>query len=442
MKQAVAINATPVKSVTKSKKMGFWTVLLFGINSIIGSGIFLLPSQGMKLFGPASIFVLGFDALLVLTIGLCFAEDASLFDETGGAYVYAKAAFGNFVGYEVGFVTWTIRIIAEGTLYVGFATAVAGVFPNLNTILDKDIIVTVMALSLMVMNLFGVKVASFMNNSVTVSKLLPLVIFIAIGIWFIKGNNFTPLIPSSVAQHGSFAKAAMTMFFVFTGIESSVVAAGEMQNPKKDLPRVLIIVILSVATFYTLVQAVCIGVLGKSLANSTTPIQDALGTMVGSFGKYLVAAGTLMSIGGVGFSTSFITPRFGVAMAEHGMMPKILTKKNRFDVPYVAIIVSALLGLLVAISGSFNTLVQISAVSRFAQYIPSCLAVLVFRKTMKNRKNGFKIPFGWLIPIVAIGVSLWLLVQTSVSNLIWGFGALLVAVPFYFLSRKNFIELK
>ncbi|ALB28792.1 APC family permease [Companilactobacillus heilongjiangensis] len=441
MKQAITLtNAPTVKSAVKSKKMGFWTVLLFGINSILGSGIFLLPNEGMRLFGPASIFVLAFDAVLVLTIGLCFAEDSSLFDETGGAYVYAKAAFGNFVGYEVGFVTWTIRIIAEGTLYVGFATAVAGVFPELNNPLDKDIIVTIMALTLMTVNLFGIKVAAILNNAVTVSKLLPLVFFIAIGIWFIKGGNFTPMIPASVASKGSFAKAAMTMFFVFTGIESSVVAAGEMKNPKKDLPRVLIIVILAVAAFYILVQTVCIGVLGKSLAVSTTPIQDAFGTMVGSFGKYLVAAGTLMSIGGVGFSTSFITPRFGVAMAEYGMMPQFLTHKNRFGVPHNAIIISALLGLLVAVSGSFNTLVQISAVSRFAQYIPSCLAVLVFRKTMKNRKSGFKIPFGWFIPVLAITVSLWLLAQTSISNLIWGFGALLVAVPFYFLSRKNFID--
>lgn len=441
MKQVISVDAAPtVHSTTKSKKMGFWTVLLFGINSIIGSGIFLLPNEGMRLFGPASIFVLMFDAILVLTIGLCFAEDSSLFSETGGAYVYAKAAFGDFVGYEVGFVTWTIRIIAEGTLYVGFATAVAGVFPALNNPIAKDIIVTVMALTLMVTNLFGIKVASILNNTVTISKLLPLVIFIAVGIWFIKGGNFTPLVPASVANKGSFAKAAMTMFFVFTGIESSVVAAGEMKNPKKDLPRVLIIVILAVAAFYILVQTVCIGVLGTSLAQSTTPIQDAFGKMVGNFGSYLVAAGTLMSIGGVGFSTSFITPRFGVAMAEHGMMPKFLTHKNRFGVPHNAIIISALLGLLVAVSGSFNTLVQISAVSRFAQYIPSCLAVLIFRKTMKNRKSGFKTPFGGLIPVIAITISLWLLAQTSISNLIWGFGALLVAVPFYFLTKKNFVK--
>ncbi|WP_237389453.1 APC family permease [Companilactobacillus zhachilii] len=436
MKKAIPMHH--VQTIKKSHKMGFWTILLFGINGIIGSGIFLLPNEGMKLFGPASLLVLGFDALLILTIGLCFAEDASLFKETGGPYVYAKAAFGNFVGYEVGFVTWAIRIIAEGTLYVGFATALAGVFPQLNNIMAKDIIVTILALSLMSINLMGVQVASIVNNVITVSKLVPLIIFIAVGIWFIKGPNFTPFVPAAVANTSSFSLAAITMFYVFTGVEGAVVAAGEMKNPQKDLPHVLIIIILAVATFYILIQAVCIGVLGSSLANSVTPVQDAFAKIAGGFGKYLIAAGTLLSIGGICVSSSFITPRSGVAMANHGMMPKMLAEKNRFGVPYLAIIISALLGLAIALSGTFNTLAQISAVSRFAQYIPSCIAVLVFRKTMKNRKSDFKIPFGWLIPVVAVTVSVLLLSQTNLVNLAWGFGALLVAVPFYFLSRKNF----
>lgn len=434
MKQPISLHTT----VEKSHKMGFCTILLFGINGIIGSGIFLLPNEGMKLFGPASLLVLAFDALLILTIGLCFAEDASLFKETGGPYVYAKAAFGNFVGYEVGFVTWAIRIIAEGTLYVGFATALAGVFPQLNDDVAKDIIVTILALSLMTMNLCGVKVASIINNTITVSKLVPLVLFIVVGIWFINGSNFTSFIPTGDTNTSSFSLAAITMFYVFTGVEGAVVAAGEMKNPQKDLPRVLIIIILAVAVFYILIQSVCIGVLGNSLATSVTPVQDAFGGIAGSFGKYLIAIGTLLSIGGICVSSSFITPRSGVAMANHGMMPKMLANKNRFGVPYLAIIISALLGLVIALSGTFGTLAQISAVSRFAQYIPSCIAVLVFRKTMKKRESNFRIPFGWLIPVVAVTISLFLLSQTEIINLIWGFGALVVAVPFYFLSRKNF----
>ncbi|WP_125764234.1 APC family permease [Companilactobacillus hulinensis] len=421
-------------------KMGFWTILLFGINGIIGSGIFLLPNQGMKLFGPASLIVLVFDALLILTIGLCLAEDASLFDETGGPYVYAKAAFGDFVGYEVGFVTWAIRIIAEGTMYVGFATALGGIFPSLNNTFSKDLVVTVIAIVLMVMNISGLKVTSIVNNTITISKLLPLVIFIAVGIWFIKGGNFTPFLPSKVANTSSFATASMTMFYAFTGVEGAVVAAGEMKNPEKNLPRALVAILLIVAAFYLLIQAVCIGILGSSLASSVTPVQDAFGKILGGFGKYLIAAGSLLSIGGICVASSFITPRSGVAMANHGMMPAILKKENSKGAPYVAIIVSTILGWGIAMSGTFATLAQISAVSRFAQYIPACIAVLVFRKTMKNRPTGFKIPFGWFIPVVAVVVSVWLLVNTAVVNLLWGLGALIIAVPFYFITRKNFID--
>ena len=87
-------------------KMGFWTIVLFGINSIIGSGIFLLPNNAMSIIGPASLGVLLFDMLLVLAMTFCFAEASGLFKDNGGPYIYAKEAFGNFIGYEVGFLTW------------------------------------------------------------------------------------------------------------------------------------------------------------------------------------------------------------------------------------------------------------------------------------------------------------------------------------------------
>lgn len=119
------------------RQMGFWSIILFGVNGILGSGIFLLPGQGYNLFGPASILALCADAVLVLMIGMCFAECAGLFTETGGAYLYAKTAFGPFVGYEVGVVTWAIRIIAEGTLYVAIATAIGGVYKPLATTTAK-----------------------------------------------------------------------------------------------------------------------------------------------------------------------------------------------------------------------------------------------------------------------------------------------------------------
>ena len=136
-------------------KMGFWTIVLFGINSIIGSGIFLLPNNAMSIIGPASLGVLLFDMLLVLAMTFCFAEASGLFKDNGGPYIYAKEAFGNFIGYEVGFLTWITRIIAFSTMGVGFATALGGIMPELSTPLMKNIIVTVIFALLAIMNLFG-----------------------------------------------------------------------------------------------------------------------------------------------------------------------------------------------------------------------------------------------------------------------------------------------
>lgn len=422
---------------TEKQKMGFWSIVLLGINGIIGSGIFLLPNQAMKLMGTASIGVFIFDALLVTSITVCFAECASLFEVNGGPYIYAKAAFGEFVGYEVGFVTWAIRMIAEATMAVAFATALGGIVPGWNTPLIKNIIVTVVIVSLALMNISGVTLSKIVNNIVTIAKLLPLLLFVLIGFFAINGNNFTPLFPGGTYHSGAFAAAAVLLFYAFTGFEGLVVAAGDMRKPEKNLPRAILLVIVIVTVFYILLQVVSIGILGQYLSASTAPIQEAFGKIAGNFGTSLVAAGTIISIGGICVASSFITPRSGVAMAENGIMPAIVGRRNKKNAPYVAILVSATISLLIAWSGTFETLAQISVVSRFAQYIPTCLAVIVFRYTRAQELRTFKIPGGWLIPIIAILVSVWLLIQVDVSQLLFGFGALVIAVPFYWIMKKQ-----
>lgn len=417
------------------KPMGFWSMLLFGITAIIGSGIFLLPSSGVQLIGVASIFVLLFDALLVISIALCFAKAATYFDRDGGPYLYAKEAFGNFVGFEVGFVTWAIRLIAKATMAVAFTTALGSIFPYFATQTGKMLLASILIIGLSATNIAGVNLSKILINTVTVAKLLPLILFVAVGIFFIKGNNFNPMFPGGEYVSGSFGQAAVTLFYAFTGFEGIVVAAGDMENPKKNLPKVIFLSILVVSLFYVLIQVVSIGILGpEAAAASSVPIQDAFERVAGGFGKALISAGTLLSTGGLLISSVYLTPRSGSALAENGMLPAVVAKRNRFNAPYVAIIISAIIVLAIAWSGTFSSLAMISAISRFAQYIPTCLAVLVFAKTKKEVTSGFTLPFGWFIPVLALFVSAWLLFQVSGEQLLWGLGALLVAVPFYFVT--------
>ena len=421
------------------EKFGFWSIVLLGINAIIGSGIFLLPNKAYALSGSYSLLVILFDAFLAISLALCFAELSGLFTRNGGPYIYAKAAFGNFIGFEVGFMKAAISIIAWAAMSNGFATALAAVYPEAGIPLVKNFIIVLLMGSLGLMNIFGVKLSKAVNNLVTVGKLLPLVLFIAAGLFCLQGNNLE-LGTAAAAEEFSFGAAALLIFYAFTGFEAIAEAAEDMENPKKNLPRAIVMVMLVVSVFYFLIQAVSIGVLGAGLSETKTPIATAAAYIFGPVGLALVTAGTLVSIGGINMASSFLTPRVIVAIADDKMLPPVLSRYSRWGTPYVAIIFSTVVGILIALSGSFTTLAAISVVSRFAQYLPSCLAVLVLRRRHPETPSSLQAPFGPLFPVVSIAVSIWLLLQADIDKIIFGLGGLAVGIPFYFLMKKQYLS--
>ena len=213
---------------------GFWSIVLLGINAIIGSGIFLLPNKAYALAGSFSLVVILFDALLAMSLALCFAEASGRFQRNGGPYIYARAAFGNFVGFEVGFMKAAISIIAWAAMANGFATALTAVVPAMKDPSYKDLVIIALMGSLGLINILGVQLSKVINNIVTVGKLLPLVLFIAIGIFYMNGANFTPLLPSGeTAAEFSFGAAALLIFYAFTGFEAIAEAAEDMDDPKR-----------------------------------------------------------------------------------------------------------------------------------------------------------------------------------------------------------------
>ncbi|MDU3878244.1 MAG: APC family permease [Veillonella sp.] len=405
-------------------KFGFWSIVLLGINGIVGTGIFLLPNKAYSIIGSASLGVLLFDAVIAGCIALCFAEAASLFTRNGGPYLYAKHALGDFWAFEVGVLKWIVTVIAWAAMAVGFATALGAAVPALSGDFAKDVISFILIVGLTIVNIFGVNVSKFVNNLITISKLVPLALFIAIGIFFINGANFTPVFPQDTYVDGSFAQAAVLLFFAYTGFEVIAIAAEDMKNPKKNLPRAIIMCMLLVSVLYMAILAVSIGVLGSDLANTKAPVQDAFNVIVGPIGMYVVLVGTLISMGGINFAEAYYAPR-------------VATSRNRYNAPYVAAIVTAIASVLLAWSGSFTTLAAISAVSRFTQYLPTCLAVIIFRRKWADKTRSYTIPGGYLIPVIAIGTSLWMLAQAQTNQLLWGLGGCIVILPFYYSYWKK-----
>ena len=422
-----------------SNKLGLFSIVLLGINAIVGTGIFLLPNQAYAEVGVTSIAVIVFDAFLVISIALCFAEMGGLYKNNGGPYLYAKDAFGDFVGFEVGIMKWAISIIAWAAMAMGFPTALGAVWePAQNPVVQKIIAITILVL-LGIMNIMGVKISKIMNNIVTTGKLIPLILFVTVGIFFIKGENFVNPVSETgeVVLKGTFGSAALLIFYAFTGFESIGVAAGDMDNAKKNVPLAICIVLILVAIIYILIQVNSIGILGASLATTSTPVATAAEKFLGKWAGAMVTAGTLISIGGINIASSFLTPRAGVAMSDEHQLPSFISKRNSKDVPYVAVIISVVLTALVTLTGSFTTLAAISVVSRFAQYIPTCLAVPVMRKKAPNMERGFVLPLGPVIPIIATVVSLWLLSQSDLKKIIFGLGGLVIGAVIYFIMKKT-----
>ena len=403
-------------------KLGLLSICLLGINAIVGTGIFLLPGQVAQHAGVWSIGVLLFDAFLVILIALCFAEAAGLFKKNGGPYVYAREAFGEFVGFEVGFMKWAIMIIAWAAMAVGFSTALAGVWAPAGTPLIRSIIAVIIIILLSTMNILGVSVSKIVNNVVTIGKLLQLIFFV-----------FKPMEAVPPLSFTTFGAGALLAFYAFTGFESIAVAAEDMENPERSVPLAIILVMTGVSVFYLLIQVASIGILGSELPTSAAQIADATAKFLGPVAKAMITAGSLISIGGINIASSFFIPRQSVALADDGFLPSIMKKRNKKDVPYVAVIVSGILTCLVCLTGSFQKLAAISVVSRFAQYIPTCLAIIVFRR--KGMKGSFKIPFGYVVPILAVAISLYLLWNSNVEKIIFGLGGLVIGAILYFIMK-------
>lgn len=423
----------------KKDKFGLWSIVLLGINGIIGTGIFLLPNRAYALMGPSSLLILLFDAFLAGCLALCFAEVAGFFSRNGGPYLYAKAAFGDFVGYEVGVLKLVVTIIAWAAMAVGFATALGAAFPFFAGDTMKNLIAAVLIGGLTIMNIAGVKISKILNNIMTISKLVPLCVFIAVGLFFVNGSNFTPFVPTHMAD-GAFANAAITMFFAYTGFEAIAVAAEDFKDPKKDLPRGIILTMIIVTIIYMLVVGISIGILGPDLAVDKAPIQTAFGRAVGPVGAYFILIGTLFSMGGINLAESFIAPRACTSLAEDGMLPAFLNRRTSWGTPWASSVVVAILSILLAWSGSFTTLAAISAVSRFTQYLPTVFSVIVFRRKWKDRERTYKIPGGIFVPVVAFLTSLWMLSNAKPMQLVWGLGGILVIAPYYLVYKKKKAE--
>ncbi len=397
--------------------LGKWDLTALGVNQLIGSGIFVLPASVAVLVGAAASPLVWISAAAVnVLIVLCFAEAGTRFRQAGGPYLYARQAFGPLVGFEVAWMIWLTRVASQAALANAFSLYLAYFLPGAGAGWSRIVVITVVIAVLTAINVRGVRQGSWLVNLFTVSKLLPLLIFVLLGAGFMEWGNFQGMLQP---RWEGFGQSILLLMFAFGGFEVVTLPAGEARAPRNDVPAALVLTIVIGAAFYLSVQVVAVGTLA-TLGETQTPIADAAAGFLGPAGGILIALGGLISIAGTNAGTMLAGPRLTFALGEQGELPGFFGHvHSRFRTPDASILIYALVAWGLALSGSFEQMAAVSAVARLVFYAVTCLAVPVLRR-QAPQSEGFRLPGGWLIPMLALAGSLAIVAGADRTSLLAG----------------------
>lgn len=402
-------DTTPSSSVLL-RGIGRYDFIALIINITIGAGILGLPAKLYVLAGTWSLLAYGLSAGIVTLIILCFAEVSSRFSGTGGPYLYARIAFGPLVGFEVGWLFWLSRIAAFASicnLFVSYATLFR---PQLATGWGRAGIMTVLVTGLATLNYVGVQRSARVNTLFTVTKLLAVALFAGVGLFFVKPGAFAwPPFPA----YTPFSQTVLLLIFTFSGFDVATIPSGEVQQPQRTVPLSLLVAIGTVAVLFMAVQIVCIGTL-PNLASSERPLADAARQFMGPAGGWFITVVALLTALGTLHALMLTGPRLLFAMAEQGQLPGWLAATHpRFRTPHRAILLTAALQLLLAVTGTFLYALTLSTLIRIAYFALTCAALPVLRRRADVPQAQFRVAGGWLISGLAVALCLWLLTNSS-----------------------------
>ncbi len=414
------------------RAIGRWSLVALVVNSVIGSGVFGLPSAVAALIGAFSPYaVLAAGAGMSVIMG-CFAEVASRFQQAGGPYLYARVAFGRFMGIQTAWMLWLGQVSAPAANANLFVIYLGEFFPHAKDPLPRALILTVLVGVLTVINVRGVRAGAQVSNLFTAAKLVPLFAVILMGVFVLGRHHWDIALASSASpNHSQWLRAMLLLVFAYGGFETALAPMSEAENPRRDAPFALFMALLICTVTYALIQWVVVGVLPDA-AHSARPLADVARLAVGPVGAALVAVGALISFYGYLSAKILGMPRVPFALAEQGDFPKIFAAVHRrYHTPYVSIVAFGALVWGFSLLGEFKWNVTLSAVARLLYYGVGCAALPVLRRKQPEGAAAlFTLPAGNILAVA--GVVLCLLLVTQVD-----FGQSLILVATIALACAN-----
>lgn len=412
-----------------------WELVLLFINSVIGAGIFGLPSKIFALSGVYSLLAFVACAAVMLIFILCFAEVGSQFDKTGGPYIYVLTAFGRLPAFVIGWLLILSRIFNYATL-INLLVVYASYFnESFNQPVVRGASIIAITLLLGCINHVGLKNATWTGTVLTIAKLLPLTLFIVVGLFAIEPSLLTT---TRAIEPSSFTTSVLLLVFAFGGFETMLINSGEIHQPHKTLPFALIASCLIIAVYYCLIQLVCMGTL-PALAATEKPLAEAARKFIGPWGGSLIAVGAVVSIVGTLNVLLLSGSRMPFALSLEQQLPPLFAYVHpRYRTPTFSLIGLSLAILLVSLLWSFFTALAIASIIRVLVYLLICGSLLKLRWQKKVPEGSFfKVRYGNILALAGIIISCWLLTASKASDALAVAVSVLVGLVLYRLFRKE-----
>ncbi len=384
------------------------------VNGTIGAGIFALPAVVGIQLGAFSIFSYLFCGVMLAAIMLCYAEIGSRLTTSGGSYAYVESVLGPLAGLIVNwlfFFGW--GVLSCAALMNIIADSLSVLYPVFSNAWIRALLYALILGLIVVVNVRGAKQGILFVQFITIIKVLPLLAIILFGFSHIKTEN---LHWEHLPSVKTFADTALVLFFAFAGFETSLGVSGELKNPKRTVPLGLLMGGIVIILIYLLLQTVTQGILGTQIVNfKEAPLAAVANEIVGPIGGTILLVTAAIACFGSVSGDVMATPRMLFAGAKDGLFPKFLASVHpRFATPHLAVITYASLIFIFSVSGGFKQLAILASSAILLIYLAVIVATVVLRSRKEEvPEKTFKVPGGWLIPLIGLTSIIWLLTSLS-----------------------------
>lgn len=417
------------------RALGRWTLAALVLNSIIGSGIFGLPSAVAGLVGSAAPLAYLLGAVGIGVLMAVMAEVSSQYRASGGQYLYARDAFGRLAGIQIGWFFLLVRLTSAAAALNLFVNYLGEFWPEATAGTSRAAVIVVLLAAFATINYRGVRLGAGFSNFFTVAKLASLGAFIAAGL-FLVNRAVPPVVPLAAPSAGAWTDALVALVFAFGGFESALIPAAEVKNPRRDAPFALGLGLAVVAAVYFLIHLVAMWAVPE-LAGSSRPLADAARAFAGPAGAAAMALAAMLSVVGWLSGAFVVMPRLIFALAEQRDFPAPLAAVHaRFRSPHLAILLWTVLVLGLALAGGFLWNAILAGVARLVTYGATCAALLRLRRRDPSA-DVWRAPAGNLLAVLGIAFCCFLALRMTGTHLAIMSAVAAVAAINWFVVRRR-----